>query len=220
MEKHSSQKVRVLLLCRRFGTAGVKEQDITGHDRAKSDDERTIIMNKEQFLALGLREELAVKAAAASQVELRSYIPKLRFDEVNGAKKQLEKDIATRDKQIEDLKKVDTAGLQVEIINLRSENKKAKENYEADVKAITLTNALKLALTGKAHDPDIVASLLDKTKIELNENGSIKVGLDDQLKSLKESKAFLFSEEKKENQGFQFKGVRPVEGSAPKEGFY
>ncbi len=143
-------------------------------------------------------------------------VPKDTYNTVAEAKKQAEKDIATRDKQIEDLKKVDAAGLQAEIIKLQGENKTAKEKYEADMKALALSNAIKLALTGKAHDPDIVANLLDKTKIELNEDGTVKSGLDDQLKSLKDSKAFLFAEEKKDDGGFQFKGVKPAEGGDDK----
>ncbi len=175
-------------------------------------------MTKEEFIALGFTEEQATKAATASQEELNGYIPKARFDQVNDTKKQLEKDIATRDKQIDDLKKVDAAGLQAEITRLQGENKTAKEKYEADMKALTLANALKLALTGKTHDPDIVAGLLDKTKIELDDNGNVKSGLDDQLKSLKESKAFLFVEEKKkEEPEFQFKGFKPAEGSDNKD---
>lgn len=175
-------------------------------------------MTKEEFIALGFTEEQAAKAATASQEELKSYIPKHRFEEINNTKKQLEKDIATRDKQIEDLKKVDAAGLQAEITKLQEENKKDKEKYEADMKALALSNAIKLALTGKAHDPDIVANLLDKTKIELNEDGTVKSGLDEQIKSLKESKAFLFAEEKKEESGFQFKGFKPAEGSEGEKG--
>lgn len=200
-----------------FGIAGVKRKTSPGTTGIKSEDERTRIMTKEQFIALGLSDEQATKAATASQEELKTYIPKIRFDEVNDAKKQAEKDIATRDKQIEDLKKVDAAGLQTEITKLQGENKAAKEKYESDIKALSLTNALKLALTGKTHDPDIVANLLDKAKIELNEDGSIKTGLEEQLKSLKESKAFLFAEEKKEPE-FQFKGFKPAESGYDKGG--
>ena len=37
------------------------------------------VRDKEQFIALGLTEEQATKAAAASQEELKTYIPKHRF---------------------------------------------------------------------------------------------------------------------------------------------
>ncbi|WP_018306331.1 phage scaffolding protein [Desulfitobacterium hafniense] len=156
----------------------------------------------------------------ATAIEFPKHaVPKDTYNTVAEAKKELEKDIATRDKQIEDLKKVDAASLQAEIIKLQGENKTAKEKYEADMKALALSNAIKLALTGKAHDPDIVANLLDKSKIELNEDGTVKAGLDEQVKSLKESKAFLFAEEKKDDGGgFQFKGFKPAEGSEGEKG--
>lgn len=172
-------------------------------------------MNKEQFIELGLSEDLAEKAAAASADELKGFVPKARFDEVNEAKKQAEKGITDRDKQIEELGK--TAGLgedlKKQIDTLQAENKTAKEKYEADLKELRLDTALKLALGGQVHDPEYAISKLDKTKIELNEDGTVKAGLEEQVKGLRESKAFLFVPEDKGKgaEPFQFRGVKPVE---------
>ena len=174
-------------------------------------------MTKEQFIALGFTEEQAAKAATASQEELKTYIPKARFDEINEGKKQLEKDLKERDTQLKDLgeKAKGNETLTTQIADLQKANKEATDKYETDMKVLKLDTALKLALSGKTHDPDIVANLLDKTKIELDDNGNVKTGLDDQIKSLKESKAFLFVEEKKGDQGFQFKGFKPADGKDP-----
>jgi hypothetical protein len=171
-------------------------------------------MTKEEFLALGLSEELAEKAAAASAEELKGYIPKARFDEVNTSKKKAEDDLKERDKQLEQLKKDagDNALLKEQIQKLQDDNKAAKEKYEAEVKELQLNTALKLALAGKVHDPDIVAGLLDKSKIELDDTGTIKSGFDDQIKSLQESKGFLFVPEDNRGNQFQFRGTRPPEG--------
>ncbi|RJX40880.1 hypothetical protein D3P09_02325 [Paenibacillus pinisoli] len=174
-------------------------------------------MTKEQFIALGLTEEQAEKAAAASAEELKGYIPKARFDEVNDAKKQAEKDRDAVSGQLEGLKKSagDNEELKQQIEKLQGDNKSAKEKYEADAKELRLSTAVKLALAGKVHDPDIVAGLLDKTKIELDDNGGVKAGLDDQLKALQTSKAFLFVSEDAGTAGnsFQFKGFKPHEGA-------
>ncbi|MGE7623594.1 phage scaffolding protein [Viridibacillus sp. NPDC096237] len=164
-------------------------------------------MKKEDLVALGLTEEQADKVVAG----YGAMIPKTRFDEINTAKKQLETDLALRDQQLEELKKVDAAGLQVKITELQTANTEAKTAYEQQLKDVQLSSAIKLALTGKAQDAEIVAGILDTTKIELDENGSIKGGLDDQLKTLKESKPFLFVSEEGGAPGF--KGVTPVEGA-------
>jgi len=121
-------------------------------------------------------------------------VPKEQYNTLAETKTKLEKDIADRDKQLEDLKKVDAAGLQAEITKLQGENKTAKEKYEADLKEIQLTNAIKLAIAGKVHDEGLAAGLVDKTKLILGEDGKV-VGLEEQITSLKEHKAFLFKED-------------------------
>lgn len=146
-----------------------------------------------------------------------SWFPKEKFDEVNSAKKQAEADLKARDKQLEDLKKAtgDAEELKQQIDTLQGENKAAADKYAADVKELQINTALKLALTADAHDPGLVAGLLDKSKIEINEDGTIKTGFDDQIKGLRESKAFLFVE-KQEGKGTTFKGSKPPEGSGTK----
>ncbi|WP_160045572.1 phage scaffolding protein [Paenibacillus sp. USDA918EY] len=164
-------------------------------------------MTKEEFIALGLTEEQATKAAAASAEELKGFIPKARFDELNEAKKKAEKDVADRDKQIEELGK--TAGLsedlKKQIETLQAENKTAKEKYEAELKDITLTSAIKSALNGKVHDEALVAGLFEKDKLVID--GDKIVGLDEQLKTLQESKAFLFKTEQQQQPGFKVGGA-------------
>jgi uncharacterized protein YydD (DUF2326 family) len=142
-----------------------------------------------------------------------NWIPKSKFDEVNTAKKTAEDTLKERDKQLDDLKKSagDNATLKEQIQKLQDDNKTAKDKYDADMKELRTSTALKLALTGQVHDPDIVASLLDKTKIELDDNGTVKAGLEDQVKALRDSKAFLFVEQKPG--GPQFRGAKPPEGS-------
>ena len=121
-------------------------------------------------------------------------VPKETYNALAETKTKLEDDIKARDIQLEELKKVDAAGLQAEIIRLQGENKTAKETYEAELKDLTLTNAIKLAISGKVHDEDIVSQLIDKEKVIIGNEGKI-VGLDEQINTLKEGKAFLFKEE-------------------------
>lgn len=167
-------------------------------------------MNKEQLIALGLTEEQATKVVEG----FGSMIPKSRFDDVNDSKKQLETDLASRDKQLEELKKVDTAGLQAKITTLQQENAEAKTKYENDLKESQLSSAIKLALVGKVHDSDIATSLIDKALIELDTEGKVTKGLDEQLKTLQGSKPFLFVPEKKEQ---KYKGWDPAGSNLDKD---
>lgn len=178
-------------------------------------------MKKEDFLKLGFTEEQAEKAAQASAEELKGFIPKTRFDEVNDAKKQLEADIKTRDEQIESLKKVDAEGLKAEIEKLQNENKAAQEKYDADMRKIQIDNAVEKALLGaKAKNIKAVKALLDLEKAELD--GENIKGLEDQLKKLTESEdsKFLFDVENKPNitgiKPGERKDTKPGEETAPK----
>ncbi|WP_456289721.1 phage scaffolding protein [Paenibacillus sp. AK002] len=144
----------------------------------------------------------------------KHFVPKDKYNEAAEARKKAEKEVTDRDKQLEDLKKSsgDAEALKQQIQKLQDDNKAAKDKYEAELKDLQLTGALKLALAGKVHDPDIVTNLLDKTKIELDDSGNIKTGLDDQIKALQTSKAFLFVPEDKGGGQFQFRGANPPEG--------
>lgn len=146
----------------------------------------------------------------------KHFVAKTQYNDVVEARKKAEKEVADRDKQMEDLKKStgDAEEFKKQIETLQGENKVAKEKYEADMKELRLGTAVKLALTGKVHDPDIVASLLDKTKIELDDTGTVKSGLDDQIKALQTSKGFLFVPEDNGGGQFQFKGFKPPESSS------
>lgn len=182
-------------------------------------------MKKEEFIAFGISEELAAKAEQESQKELAGYVPKTELDALNTTKAQLEKDIKTRDKQLEELKKASGSSeeLQKQITDLQAENKAAKEKYEEDMKELKLSTAVKLAVGSTAHDADLVASLLDKTKLILADDGKV-AGLDEQLKTLKTEKAFLF---KAENSGEGGKagaasaggGYKPKAGKTNDDGY-
>ena len=92
-------------------------------------------MKKEEFVKLGIDEELAKKSEAASQEELKGFIPKARFDEVNTEKKKLELDVRDRDGQLETLKNStgDVEGMKQQIATLQADNKKKDEDHAAQI---------------------------------------------------------------------------------------
>ncbi|MBR2674302.1 MAG: phage scaffolding protein [Mogibacterium sp.] len=154
-------------------------------------------MKKEDFVALGISEELSEKAAKASDEELKSFIPKSRFDEVNTAKKNAETLYADTQKELEKLKESagDNEELQRQIKQLQEALKTKDSSYSAKIAEMKMSNAIIAALGTSARDAGLVNSLLDKTKLVLTESGTV-AGLDEQVKALKENKPFLFNDEK------------------------
>ena len=153
-----------------------------------------------------LPEETKNKYKDIDLVDSFKYVEKTKFDEVKQAKKQLETDVKERNTQLETLKKSagDNASLKQQIEQLQNDNKKKDEEYQAELKDLKLTNAIKLAITDSAQDIDLVTGLIDKSKLILSEDGKV-TGLDEQITGLKESKSFLFkSEESNQNNTIQF----------------
>lgn len=165
-------------------------------------------MKKEDLIAMGLSEE----QADAIVGKYGTMIPKERFDEINKAKKTLEDQVKNHETQLKDLqdKAKGNDELQKTITDLQQANETAKTEYEQQLKDERMSAALKLSLHRKVHDVDLVAGLIDKTTIELSEDGKVTKGLDEQLKSLQESKSFLFVPEKQQP---TFRGWNPAGGA-------
>lgn len=165
-------------------------------------------MKKEDLIAMGLSEEQADAVVG----KYGTMIPKERFDEVNKAKKTLEEQVKTHETQLKDLqdKAKGNEELQKTITDLQQANETAKTEYEQQLKDERMNAALKLSLHSKVHDVDLVAGLIDKTTIELSEDGKVTKGLEEQLKTLQESKSFLFVPEKQQP---TFKGWNPAGGA-------
>ena len=142
----------------------------------------------------------------------KNAVPKETFNDINGQLKKAKETITERDGQIEKLKGVDTTKLTETIEQLKKDNKAAAEKYEDDLKELKLTTAIKLALSGKAQDETIVASLIDKTKLVVMDDKIL--GLDEQVETLKKEKAFLFKSEQIKP-GYDPKGGTPPTGSNP-----
>lgn len=150
----------------------------------------------------------------------KHLIPKDKYNELSEAKKKLEADLADRDKQLEDLSRAAGASeeLKKQIEQLQTANKEAAEKYAAEIKDLQIKSAIKSAITGKVHDEDLVAGLIDREKLVLD--GDKVVGLDDQIKSLQESKAFLFKTDDSQQQqqpGFRVGGSGQSTGQAAQD---
>lgn len=173
----------------------------------------------EYIASLNLADDAKKKAIEGLKNFLKdNYVEKAKFDEATTAKSNLETQIKERDKQLETLKKTDgdKEKLESTIKQLQEENKSSKTKYEQDLKNLRIDSAVKLKLTNTAQDVDIVASLIDKTKLIVGDDGSV-TGLDEQINPLKQSKPFLFKSDK---QRYEPKdGGNPINNPFSKEHF-
>ena len=152
-------------------------------------------MKKEDFVKLGVDEELAKKLETASLEELKAFIPKTRFDEVNTAKNTAEALVKERDGQIETLRNStgDVGALKKQIADLQADNKAKADEHAAEIRKMKIETAIDTALSGaKAKNTTAVKALLkDLDKAELAEDGTVK-GLAEQIAALQKSDNYLF----------------------------
>lgn len=167
-------------------------------------------MSKEDLVKLGLTEEQAEKVVSMVKADIDGgYVAKADFDQVGVQLKTAKEELKTRDKQLEELKKIDVEGLKAEIQRLQKENKANAEAGEAAIKQIKIDNAVEKALiTAKAKNTKAVRALLELEGAEL-EGDSVK-GLDKQIKKLMEAtdSSFLFESEEPAP---RLTGIKPAE---------
>lgn len=124
----------------------------------------------------------------------KSFVTKTDFNALNESKKTLEKTVSERDGQLDQLKKLEPEKLQAEITRLQGENTAAKAKYDDDLKQFKKDTLLEAKLLKEgAINSKAVKALLDHSKIALD--GENLIGIDDQLKSLKESEKWAWNAE-------------------------
>lgn len=150
-------------------------------------------MKKEELIEKGLSEEHAQAVLSLYTEEIKNFVPKTQFDELNTAKGQLETQIADRDKQLKDLKAQagDNEELKTKIGDMEKENKAQREKYEAEIKDLKLDSAIRAKLVDTKY-PELLAGKIDKAKLTLNADGTV-IGIDEQVTALKGTYKDLFT---------------------------
>lgn len=164
-------------------------------------------MKKEEFIALGISEELAAKAEAASLKELGGYVEKSKHDETVEENKTLKAQVTERDKQLETLKASagDNEELKKQIETMKQQNADQEKAHKAELAQLKLDHAIDAALTAAgAKNGKAVKALIDASKVKLGEDGKL-TGWDDQIKAVQKSDSYLFNTKQQNS----FRGFQP-----------
>lgn len=113
-------------------------------------------------------------------------VPKYRFDEVNQRCQAAEAKVAELEKQVASIAEKDKR-----IADLEKELTDTKSGYELEKANAKKQTLIEAALKDKVVDMEVVAKLLDNEKITVDDKGAL-VGLDEQIKTLKEGKPYLW----------------------------
>lgn len=109
-------------------------------------------------------------------------------------KTDYEKQISERDKQLEELKKIDVASYEQKIKEIQEENLKSKTDFENQLKQTKIDLSIENALIkAGAKNAQVFKSMVDTSKI-IVDNDKI-IGLDEQLENMKKEYAWGFGAE-------------------------
>lgn len=152
-------------------------------------------------------EDSSIQEILKSMEESKVYITKEqnideRYSKLKSQKIELDKIVADRDKQLEELKKNNSNNLELlkQIEDLKALNETSRTDYESKISKMEFDFALDKALSGaKCKNNKALKALLNMENLELKD-GSIN-GLKEQLESLRENDSYLFEDTMPTNTG-------------------
>lgn len=150
-------------------------------------------MTKEELKALGLTDEVIAKI---TEDYGKNYVAKSQFNQKLEELKQAKTERETVNKELEELRKTNEGNkdLQAQIEAMKKAAADRDKDYKAQLLALKTDAAIDTALvTAKAKNAKAVKALLQMEKIKLGDDGKL-IGLDEQLKSLQTSDAYLFGD--------------------------
>jgi hypothetical protein len=149
-------------------------------------------MKKEQLVKLGLSDDVAKIISISMSNELKGYIPKVRFDQVNDYKKDLEKSLVIKEVKLAELSNQLENCREIEkvIYDTRNENHLLKEAIERILRENLIHSFLQWRLAGNKY-ADILITHFDKSKLSINEEGTV-CGIEEQLNALQKMYKELF----------------------------
>lgn len=172
-------------------------------------------MKKQELLDLGIDEETVKAVIAIHAKDIQEANAKTAAAEQE--RDDLQERIGGYDDQLAELKKSagDNDDLKNQIKDLQDANKKTAEDYQNKLveqqKEFRIESALRDA---NAKNPKAVKALLDLEKVSVE--GDNITGLDDQLKNLQESEAYLFGDKQPSGTVKVFTQGNPAGGNPDK----
>lgn len=133
----------------------------------------------------------------------KHLIPKDKYNSTSEELKELKNQLSERDKQLEELsgKAKGNEELQEEIKQLQEQNKTTQTEYEKKLQQQQFDFVLDKSLSAaKVRNTKAIKALLDMDTIKLD--GDNLKGLEEQLKTIRESDGYLFEEEQQQKPQF------------------
>lgn len=161
----------------------------------------------------GVSDEIAQKVLDSFKDTDSNKVPISRLNEVIKERDGYKTQISNLETEITGLKELsgDNEALNNKIAELEKTNQKAKADFDKAIRQTKIENAINLALIeAEAINPATVKPLINMKDILLTEDGTMVVGLKEQIGKLKdgEDTSFLFGKKQK-----SIKGVKPTDGT-------
>lgn len=150
----------------------------------------------EKLKEIGLSDEQAQKIFSERGKEMAKYND---YEEIKQKYKE-------QGEQLSKLQELDPEKLKEQVDVLTKSHKEQIKEIENKHMENIKKMAIKMSLND-VHDPDIAMGLIDLSKVDVDDNGNVKMGLEEQLKSLRKDKSFLFR-----NDSAKVTAKEPTEG--------
>lgn len=149
-------------------------------------------MKKKQLMQLGLTEELAIKVLALYKEEQGTVIPKVRFDEINQKKKELERQIMHQKEQIDEMKGCNLISrrLKEELLRLLWQAGEEKKKEEDKYRELLIYSLLLKKLSSYKY-AELIFEKMDKERLTLTTEGEI-LGVEEEIKRVHAAYQELF----------------------------
>lgn len=160
-------------------------------------------MKLEDLMKEGFTEDQAKKILELHKRAIDgNYVPKQTFEAERDKVKTANETIADRDKQIAELGKFKGTAeeLQKKVDDLTAKNTKDAAEYEAKLKDMEETTAIRAAVADQVYSADDIMPKLDRTKLTIKD-GKVVAGLVEQMDAIKKDSPHYFKESKGEEGG-------------------